>query len=202
MSAFTGGMNPNMNPNYNPMMGGGQGFNPNMPPGMMNPNMMPQQQQNQPPPPLKYKRFSVNGKGPFKTYASDAGFDLAASEDGEIPAGTIAKKISTGIGLELPTGLFGLIRDRSSLAEKGLIVVGGVIDTDYRGEVIVMLTNMGKESFVYKSGDRIAQVIILPSGFFNFVEASELDATMRSSGGFGSTGQATPSSVNPSVTKV
>lgn len=200
MSAYTGGMNPN----FNPMMGG-QGFNPNMPqnmpPGMMNPNMMPQQQ-SQTPPPLKYKKFNVNSKGPFKTYASDAGFDLAAIEDGEIPAGTIAKKISTGIGLELPSGLFGLIRDRSSLAEKGLIVVGGVIDTDYRGEVIVMLTNMGKESFVYKSGDRIAQVIILPSGFFNFVEASELDATMRSSGGFGSTGQATPSPANPSVTKV
>lgn len=195
MSAFQGGMNPSMNP----MM-------QNMPPGMMPPGMMPQgmqqQPQNQTPPPLKYKKFSANGKAPFKTYASDAGFDLAALEDGEIPAGTIAKKINTGIGLELPSGLFGLIRDRSSLAEKGLVVVGGVIDTDYRGEIIVMLTNMGKESFVYKSGERIAQVIILPSGFFSFVESQELDATMRSSGGFGSTGQATPSPANPSVTKV
>lgn len=191
MTAFPNNMNP--------------GMNPNMPPGMMPPNMMPpgmQQNQQQAPPPLKYRKFSVNGKAPFKTYASDAGFDLAALEDGEIPAGTIAQKIKTGIGLELPSGLFGLIRDRSSLAEKGLLVVGGVIDTDYRGEIIVMLTNMGKESFVYKSGERIAQVIILPSGFFNFVESQELDATMRSSGGFGSTGQATPSPVNPNVSGV
>jgi dUTP pyrophosphatase len=185
MSAFQGGMNPmmgGMNPGMNPMMGG------------MNPNMNPMMQgnQNQGPPPLKYKLFSPNAKAPFKTYASDAGFDLAALEDGSIQAGEIAKKINTGVGFELPTGLFGLVRDRSSLASQGLMVAGGVIDSDYRGEIIVMLHNLGKEPFNYRAGDRIAQVIILPSGFFTFVEAGTLDNTARAAGGFGSTGMATP----------
>ena len=200
MSAYTGGMNPNMNPNMmggmNPNMMGGQGFNPNM--QGMNPNMMggmnPNMQggQSQGPPPLKYKLFSPTAKGPFKTYASDAGFDLSSSEDGVIQPGEIAKKINTGVGFELPTGLFGLIRDRSSLAALGIVVTGGVIDTDYRGEIVIMLTNMGKEPFTYKAGDRIAQVIILPCGFFTFVDSASSDTTARADKGFGSTGTATP----------
>lgn len=197
MSAFSGGMNPNMggmNPNMggmNPNMMGGPGMNPMMMGGQgMNPNMMGGQ--NQGPPPLKYKLFSSTAKGPFKTYASDAGFDLSSSEDGVIQPGEVAKKINTGVGFELPTGLFGLIRDRSSLAALGIIITGGVIDTDYRGEIAIMLTNMGKEPFTYKAGDRIAQVIILPCGFFTFVDSASLDTTARASNGFGSTGTTTP----------
>lgn len=195
MSAFTGGMNPNMNPMMGGMNPNMQGMNPMMP-GMnpMMPGMNPNVQggQTQGPPPLKYKLFSLTAKAPFKTYASDAGFDLSSCEDGVIQPGEIAKKINTGVGFELPTGLFGLIRDRSSLAAQGLVITGGVIDTDYRGEIVIMLTNMGKEPFTYKAGDRIAQVIILPCGFFNFVDAATLDTTARAAGGFGSTGTATP----------
>ena len=195
MSAFTGGMNPNMNPM---MSGMNPNMNPNMNPmmGSMNPMMQGmnpgQANQNQGPPPLKYKLFSPTAKAPFKTYASDAGFDLSSCEDGVIEPGEIAKKINTGVGFELPAGLFGLIRDRSSLAAKGLVITGGVIDSDYRGEITIMLTNMGKEPFTYKAGDRIAQVIILPCGFFTFVDAAALDTTARAAGGFGSTGTTTP----------
>lgn len=194
MSAFQGGMNPNMNPMMQGMPGNMPG---NMPPGMMPPGMMQNQQQT--PPPLKYKKFNPAAKEPFKTYASDAGFDLCALEDGSISPGAFGVKVNTGIGLELPQGLFGLIRDRSSLASLGIIITGGVIDPDYRGEIQVILNNMGKEAFAFKSGDRIAQVIILPSGFFSFVETSVLDNSARGSGGFGSTGKSSPSPVNTSV---
>ena len=155
-----------------------------------NPNTIGEQ--NQGTSSLKYKLFSLTAKAPFKKYASDAGFDLSSSEDGVIQPGEIAKKINTGVGFELPTGLFGLIRDRSSLAAQGLVITGGVIDTDYRGEIVIMLTNMGKEPFTYKAGDRIAQVIILPCGLLGFVDAATLEATDRAASGFGSTGISTP----------
>lgn len=190
MSMFGNGMG-GMNSGMNPNMMGGQGMNPNMMGGQqgMNPNMMGGQ--NQGPPPLRYRKFNAGAKGPFKTYASDAGFDLSALTDGQLLPGQFGVKVSTGIGFEFPQGLFGVIKDRSSLASLGIITSGGIIDTDYRGEIIVILSNLNqKEAFNYKAGDRIAQLLILPSGTFSFVEAVDTAPVMegaRNADGFGST---------------
>lgn len=128
------------------------------------------------------------------TYGSEcaAGADLYACTDGEIviaPHCTVL--VPTGLVLELPLGYAGLIYARSGLAsKKGLAPANkvGVVDSDYRGEVMVALHNhSGKEQTVV-SGERIAQMVITPYLAAQFVEKEELSATKRGSGGFGSTG--------------
>ena len=99
--------------------------------------------------------------------------------------------INTGLAMEIPEGLCGLIYARSGLAcKKGLAPANkvGVIDSDYRGEIIVALHNHSKQELVVKTGDRIAQMVITPYIFGDFDEAAELEATVRGDGGFGSTG--------------
>ncbi|MBR0119051.1 MAG: dUTP diphosphatase [Eubacterium sp.] len=99
--------------------------------------------------------------------------------------------INTGLAMEIPEGCCGLIYARSGLAcKKGLAPANkvGVIDSDYRGEIIVAIHNHGNMEQVIKSGDRIAQMVITPYFFGDFDEAAELEETVRSDGGFGSTG--------------
>ena len=98
--------------------------------------------------------------------------------------------IHTGIALEIPTGLVGLIYARSGMAcKRGLAPANkvGVIDSDYRGEIMVALYNQSNETKVITSGDRIAQIVIQP---VTFNEVDELSDTTRGEGGFGSTGKA------------
>lgn len=122
-----------------------------------------------------------------------AGYDLYAhTETGakRIPAGK-TEKISTGICVEIPDGYFGAIFARSGLATKrGLRPANcvGVIDSDYRGEVIVALHNDTAECETIHEGDRIAQLVIMPYLPVEFEEVDELDETDRGAGGFGSTG--------------
>ena len=99
--------------------------------------------------------------------------------------------VPTGLMLQIPYGFEGQIRPRSGLALRhGVTVLNapGTIDADYRGEIQVLLVNISKESFVISRGLRIAQLIIAPVTAIFLVEAAELDATDRGSGGFGSTG--------------
>jgi dUTP pyrophosphatase len=128
-------------------------------------------------------------------YATDrsSGVDLfAAIENGEyitlMPGET--KLIPTGISIEIPPGYEGQVRSRSGLALKNKIVVlnsPGTIDSDYRGEVGVILCNLGQEKFVIKRGDRIAQLVFIPI-VQAFLEVGELSNTKRGEGGFGHTG--------------
>ena len=123
-----------------------------------------------------------------------AGADLYACMDKDITVNPgCTEFIHTGIALEIPTGLVGLIYARSGMAcKRGLAPANkvGVIDSDYRGEIMVALYNQSNETKVITSGDRIAQIIIQPVTQFEFNEVDELSDTTRGEGGFGSTGKA------------
>ena len=99
--------------------------------------------------------------------------------------------VPTGLRLEIPAGFEGQVRPRSGLAAgHGVTVLNapGTIDSDYRGELRVILVNLGAESFRVRSGDRIAQLVIAPVAPARFVRADDVGASVRGSGGFGSTG--------------
>ena len=100
-------------------------------------------------------------------------------------------KIPTGLKIEIPDGYEGQIRSRSGLAaEYGIAVLNspGTIDSDYRGEIEIILINLGCQSYTVKNGDRIAQLVIAPVVQADLAEADCLSETERGSGGFGSTG--------------
>ena len=127
-------------------------------------------------------------------YSSEAasGADLKAdiSEDVIIQSGS-TEMIPTGISLEIPPGYEGQVRPRSGLAARSGITVlntPGTIDADYRGEVKVILINLGKNDFTVKRGDRIAQLVFCPVVRAQFEKTIELNDSVRGSGGFGSTG--------------
>ena len=131
---------------------------------------------------------------PLPRYESEgaAGMDIRAflAEDAAVPPlGRI--KISTGLKIEIPPGFEAQIRPRSGLAlRSGLTVLNspGTIDADYRGEVEIILVNLGTEPVTIKNGDRIAQMVIAPVVRAVLVEADSLAPSKRGSGGFGSTG--------------
>lgn len=137
----------------------------------------------------------LDEKAVIPTYGSEfsAGADLYANSDGEV---TIApgetKFIHTGIALEIPEGYVGLVYARSGLAcKRGLAPANkvGVIDADYRGEIMVALHNHSKNEEKIAAGERIAQLVIAPFLHAEFEEKEELSATVRGEGGFGSTGR-------------
>jgi dUTP pyrophosphatase len=139
-----------------------------------------------------------HGEGlPLPAYQSThaAGFDLIAAvpEDGAVtldPSDRVL--VPTGLVFELPHGYEAQVRPRSGLALKhGITVLNspGTIDADYRGEVKVLLINLGNERFLLQRGDRIAQAVIAPVTRVDIAEADALVTTARGAGGFGSTGQ-------------
>lgn len=142
---------------------------------------------------VKIKRMGGNDLPipEYKTIGS-SGFDISAciEKDESIESGEI-KIIPTGLIFEIPLGYEMEIRPRSGLAAKnGISIVNtpGTIDSDYRGEVKIILINHSKEKFIIKRGDRIAQGVIKNVIHANFIESKELSDTIRSSGGFGHTG--------------
>ncbi|HIE09597.1 MAG TPA: dUTP diphosphatase [Armatimonadetes bacterium] len=136
-----------------------------------------------------------HGEGlPLPSYASEgaAGLDLRAAIDGEvvIPPGGWAL-IPTGIKVAIPEGFEGQVRPRSGLALRhgiALLNAPGTVDSDYRGEIKVILVNLGREPFVIRRGDRIAQLVISPVARAEVEVVREVPPTKRGEGGFGSTG--------------
>jgi deoxyuridine 5'-triphosphate nucleotidohydrolase len=125
---------------------------------------------------------------PSKATSGAAGFDLYAVEDGEIlPQKTIS--FSTGVCLEIPKGCCGKIFDRSSLAKEQIITLGGIIDCDYRGELIVILHNLSSKPYMVKKHERIAQLVCFPYLDCDVRRTYELSLTKRGSQAFGSTGK-------------
>lgn len=141
---------------------------------------------------MKIKKVKENATLPTKGSVSAAGFDLYACLDAEatIPPRQ-GIKVPTGVAAAIPFGFFGGIYARSGLATKqGLRPCNctGVIDADYRGEIIVALFNDSNEERTIAPNDRIAQLVIQPYADVNLEEAETLDETDRGEGGFGSTG--------------
>ena len=142
--------------------------------------------------PVNIKKIKPNAAIPTYGSANAAGADLYACIDSTI---TIESGetvlVPTGLAMELPTGYAGLIYARSGLAsKKGLAPANkvGVIDSDYRGEVLVALHNHSSQDASIEPGERIAQLVITPYIMGVFQEADELSDTERGAGGFGSTG--------------
>jgi dUTP pyrophosphatase len=132
----------------------------------------------------------VTGAGTPPRYASDAaaGADLHAAESVTLAPGARAA-VATAVHLELPPGHVGLVWPRSGLALKhGIDTLAGVIDSDYRGEVRVVLVNHGQEPFGIQPGDRIAQLLVQRIERVAFIAADTLSDTARGTGGFGSSG--------------
>ena len=140
---------------------------------------------------LKIKKLNDNAVIPSYGSSSAAGADLySAEEEIIIPAGE-TRLVHTGLAMEIPEGYVGLIYARSGIAlKRGLAPANkvGVIDSDYRGEIMVALFNHSDKPQSVASGERVAQIVITPYLTVNFVEADELDDTVRGAGGFGSTG--------------
>lgn len=144
---------------------------------------------------LKLKIKKLNDKAVIPSYASEyaAGADIYACIDGDteiLPHST--KLIKTGIAMEIPEGTVGLIYARSGLALKRDLAPAnkvGVIDSDYRGEIMVSIHNHGEDTRVIEPGERIAQFVLTPYITADFEEADELSSTQRGDGGFGSTGR-------------
>lgn len=126
------------------------------------------------------------------TYAieDDAGLDLCSREDFSIEANS-THPAPTGIIIEIPRGYFAMVVPRSGLSKKyGITIVNspGIIDSNYRGEIIVLLHNLGKKTFTINKGDRIAQILILKHESIVFELTNKLSDTDRGNCGFGSTG--------------
>ena len=141
---------------------------------------------------VKVKKLREGGRLPVFGTGYSAGADLFACIDAplEIAAGETAK-VPTGIAIELPEYTVGLIYARSGLAvKKGLAPANkvGVIDCDYRGEIIVALYNHGKQTQTVEPGERIAQLVVTPFLAVDYEECDTLSETVRGEGGFGSTG--------------
>ena len=141
---------------------------------------------------MNIKKLNENARIPTYGSTAAAGADLYACEAGEVtiqPNET--KLIHTGLAMEIPEGLVGLIYARSGLAsKKGLAPANkvGVIDSDYRGEIMVALHNHGTAAQTIADGERIAQIVFAPYYAAEFTVVEELGDTARGEGGFGSTG--------------
>lgn len=142
---------------------------------------------------IEIRRLS-HGEGlPLPSYASDgaAGLDVVAAEDLTLAPGA-RHAVATGFAIAIPGGYEVQVRPRSGLALKhGITCLNtpGTIDSDYRGEVKVILANLGDEPFEVRRGERIAQLVPAPVLRATFREVDELDSTERGAGGFGSTGR-------------
>lgn len=137
---------------------------------------------------LQVKKIVPEAKLPTRAKEGDAGLDLYSVESCVIePMGRRA--VRTGIAMEIPMGCVGLVWDKSGIAAKtGMTVRGGVIDSGYRGEIQVILSNLGDEASVITAGDKIAQLLIQHVELLPVEEVSDLSDSERGADGFGSTG--------------
>lgn len=142
-------------------------------------------------PTLQVQRLHPEAAMPAYAHEGDAGLDLASVEEVVLGPGERAV-VPTGLAMAIPAGWVGLVHPRSGLARRhGVTVTNapGTIDAGYRGEVQVLLVNLGSEDVVLAAGERIAQLLLQRVGHAEVVDVEQLDDTSRGSGGFGSTGR-------------
>jgi len=137
---------------------------------------------------LKVKKLNKEAKLPTYGHRGDAGLDIFSSVDDRLGVKEV-KPISTGIKIAIPEGYVGLVWDKSGISLKGVHRLAGVIDSGYRGEVKVVMVNLGEKPFVVEKGMKIAQLLIQPVLKVSVIESEELDDTSRGENGFGSTGK-------------
>ena len=137
---------------------------------------------------LRVQLLSPRAVPPVRAHETDAGFDLCAAHDFTLGPGD-GWRSGTGLALAIPDGWYGQILGRSSVSASGIAVLGGVIDSSYRGEVWIILANVGQVPYEIRAGWKIAQLVILPVPRVTVEVVDELDQTARGTGGFGSTGQ-------------
>ncbi len=139
---------------------------------------------------VRVKKIHKDAKIPSYAHQGDSGMDLYSVEEATIEPGE-RKMVGTGLQISLPKGFEAQIRPKSGLAANfGVTVLNtpGTVDSCYRGEVRVILANLGKEAFKVEKGKKIAQMVIARVEEAEIEEVEELDETTRSGGGFGSTG--------------
>lgn len=140
---------------------------------------------------IQVKRLP-HGEGlPLPAYGSDhaVGLDVVSAEDVTLAPGS-RHAVGTGIAVAIPHGYEIQVRSRSGTAVRnGITCLTGTIDSDYRGEIKIVLVNLGAEPFTIVRGDRIAQLVVAPVLKVSFSEVENLDETERGAGGFGSTGR-------------
>lgn len=142
--------------------------------------------------PVMVKRLPGNDDLPLPAYATAgaAGMDVVAAEDVDLAPGA-RHAVATGLAMAIPEGFEIQVRPRSGLALKHGVTVPntpGTIDSDYRGELKVIMINLGAETFGIRRGDRVAQLVLAPVTRASWLEVDTLDDTARGEGGFGSTG--------------
>ncbi|MEX0877620.1 MAG: dUTP diphosphatase [Candidatus Spechtbacterales bacterium] len=134
------------------------------------------------------QKLDPSAKLPSYAHEGDAGMDLFSFEDAILLPGEKIL-ISTGIKIAIPSGYGGFVWDKSGIATKHHIkTMAGVIDSNYRGELKIALTNLGKESYNIKKGEKIAQLVVKPISRAQIKETEEFDETERGEEGFGSSG--------------
>jgi dUTP pyrophosphatase len=141
---------------------------------------------------VRVKRLNHGAGLALPAYATSgaAGMDICAAESLNLRAGK-RHAVATGFAFAIPDGYEVQVSPRSGLALKNGITclnTPGTIDSDYRGEVKVILANLGEDDFMINKGDRIAQIVVAPVTHGHLVEVDDLDETVRGAGGFGSTG--------------
>ncbi|MFY9457979.1 MAG: dUTP diphosphatase [Candidatus Spechtbacterales bacterium] len=137
---------------------------------------------------LQVQKLDPSSKLPSYAYEGDAGMDLFSLEELAIAAGEKAL-IRTGLKFKIPRGYAGFVWDKSGLAAKHhLKTMAGVIDSNYRGELLVVLTNLGKEMYKVEKGSKVAQLVIKAVESAEIIESEIVDETERGEGGFGSSG--------------
>jgi dUTP pyrophosphatase len=138
---------------------------------------------------VKVKKMHPRAQVPTYGRVGDAGLDLYATEASELRAGMRAA-VPTGIAFEIPDGYVGLVWGRSGLASRfGIVELGGVIDSNFRGELKVLLWNSGSETLCIEVGDRVAQLVIQPLILVQCEEVEDLTDTVRAEAAFGSSGR-------------
>lgn len=138
---------------------------------------------------LKIKKLNPDAKIPKYAHHDDAGFDLFAIENTSVKIGDRIP-VKTGLVMEIPEGYVGLIWDKSGLSVKhGIKTIAGVVDSTYRGEILVAVTNIGKEDYLFEKGHKVAQMIIQKKETVEFEEVDNLSTTARGEGRLGSTGK-------------
>jgi dUTP pyrophosphatase len=137
---------------------------------------------------LKIKKLNTEAKMPTKGHPGDAGVDLYALEE-VVFAPMEQKRVFTGVAMEIPEGCVGLLWDKSSISfNKGLKILGGVIDAGFRGEVVASMVNLSTQEQKIEKGQKFTQIIIQKFEDCELVEIEELSSTVRGEGREGSTG--------------